>query len=50
MNDNQIYDIIEELGYWHTQNNASEIRDFMHLKGYDESDMREAIVAFYEAE
>ena len=47
MTDNDLYDLIEELGYWHDDNDASQIRKFKNLKDLDT--WEEAIIAWYEA-
>jgi len=49
MNDNEMYDLIEELGFWYTGNDVLDIRDFMAIKEYNEDEIKEAIIAFYEA-
>jgi len=47
MTDNEIYDLVEELGYWHIDNDVNEIRKFKEFKDFDT--WEEAIIAWYEA-
>jgi hypothetical protein len=46
MIDNEIYDLVEELGYWH-DDDADEIRKFKEFKGFDT--WEDTIITWYEA-